>query len=233
MTRSDPVAEFRKPEALRINSRRLEHLASLGLDVHHHRVLEAGAGIGELTGFWLDRGCTVVSIEPREDNAAVYHARYREAQAEVKVWDLDKPPAWDERFDIVFAYGVLYHLAQPLEAMQWLAKRCDAFMVISTCVALGDEDQIELATEVAHCPSQAVSGLGCRPTRLWVLNRLRDLFPYAYTTRTQPNHPDFPRDWTKADGSKLTRAVFVGSRQDLGGNQALSEALVDRHGPAP
>ncbi|QDU71643.1 class I SAM-dependent methyltransferase [Mucisphaera calidilacus] len=210
---TDPVAEFRKPEALRINSRRLEHLATLGLNLHGRRVLELGAGIGELTHFWLDRGCSVVSVEPREANAVVYRERYAaESAAEVRVADLDDPPAWDETFDVVFAYGVLYHLSRPLEALRWMAERCGETMVVSTCVALGDEDRIEMEGEHAHCPSQAVSGTGCRPTRAWVVNRLSELFPRAYQTQTQPDHPDFPSDWSEADGSRLTRAVFVGTR---------------------
>lgn len=213
MSSMSPIEEFRKPEALRISSRRLEHLATLGLELHDKCVLELGAGIGELTSFWLDRGCRVVSLEAREENAAVYREQHKdEPRAEVRVADLDDPPAWDETFDVVFAYGVLYHLAEPAAALRWMAERCSGYLVMSTCVSLGDEDRVEMEAEYAHCPSQAVSGSGCRPTRTWVLNRLRELFPEAYQTETQPDHPDFPKDWSAADGSRLTRAVFVAKR---------------------
>jgi len=47
----------------RHNQRRLEHLASLGLDIAGCTVLEVGAGIGDHTSFFLDRGCEVVTSD--------------------------------------------------------------------------------------------------------------------------------------------------------------------------
>ncbi len=47
----------------RHNQRRLEHLATLGLSIAGSTVLEVGAGIGDHTSFFLDRGCHVVCTE--------------------------------------------------------------------------------------------------------------------------------------------------------------------------
>ena len=58
---------FRNFQYLRMNARRLEHLASLGLPIAGREVLEVGAGIGDLTSFFLDRGCSVTAIEPRPE----------------------------------------------------------------------------------------------------------------------------------------------------------------------
>ncbi|WP_428389490.1 class I SAM-dependent methyltransferase [Mucisphaera sp.] len=230
----DPIAEFRKPEALRLNSRRLEHLATLGLDLHHKTILEVGAGIGELTHFWLDRGATITSLEPRADNATVYRERYAsEPRASLLQADLDQPPQHDTNYDIVFAYGVLYHLANPEPAIRWLADHCTGQLILSTCISLGDDDRCDTAPEYANCPSQAVSGSGCRPTRLWVLNRLREAFPHAYATRTQPNHDDFPLDWSHADPSHLTRAVFIASRTSLDDKPNLTSNLLPVQTPCP
>jgi 16S rRNA A1518/A1519 N6-dimethyltransferase RsmA/KsgA/DIM1 with predicted DNA glycosylase/AP lyase activity len=52
----------------RFNARRLEHLATLGLDLWDKTVLEVGAGVGDLTSFFLDRGCKVTSVEARAEN---------------------------------------------------------------------------------------------------------------------------------------------------------------------
>src|SRR5204863_383555 len=64
--------------------------------------------------------------------------------------------------------------------------------------------------------NQAVSGIGCRPTRLWVLNRLRMLFGHAYIPRSQPDHVDFPTDWKQPPIQLMYRSIFVGSRDALG-----------------
>jgi len=65
-----PRAEqsFRGVDDQRRSARRLEHLASLGLDLHGKRVLEVGAGVGDHTGFFLDRDCTIVSTESKPEN---------------------------------------------------------------------------------------------------------------------------------------------------------------------
>ena len=66
------VQSFRDDRYLRHNARRLEHLASLGLDLLGKRVLEVGAGVGDHTGFFLDRDCSVLSTEPRGENCQLF-----------------------------------------------------------------------------------------------------------------------------------------------------------------
>jgi len=50
----DAVAEFHADLYLRHNQRLLEHLATLGLPTAGRPMLEVGAGIGDLDGFFLD-----------------------------------------------------------------------------------------------------------------------------------------------------------------------------------
>jgi hypothetical protein len=69
-----------------------------------------------------------------------------------------------------------------------------------------------------------VSGRGCRPTRLWVLNRLRMLFGHAYIPRTQPDHVDFPSDLKQPPIQLMYRSIFVGSRS---ARSALSLPTLD------
>src|SRR5688572_10851078 len=76
---------FHAPSYLRHNARRLEHLATLGLPIAGSTVLEVGAGIGDHTSFYLDRGCTVTTVEAREANChviALQMARMNDYDAE-------------------------------------------------------------------------------------------------------------------------------------------------------
>ena len=50
-----PAYEFHSHHYMRHNARRLEHLASLQIPVDGRTVLEVGAGIGDLSHFYLDR----------------------------------------------------------------------------------------------------------------------------------------------------------------------------------
>lgn len=235
----DPVrAHFRSDHYTRINLRRLEHLATLALVRPGMSVLELGAGIGDLTGFFLDRGCTVTLAEGRQDNLEICRQRLRdESRAECVQLDLDdlhRTPLDNRTWDLVFAYGVLYHLRQPAEALRWMAQRCAGAMIVETCVTPDDSLAINPTAEDASFASQALRGTGCRPTRPWVWRQLNTLMPFVYTMKTQPNHDEFPTNWTSPAPSRtgLHRAIFVASRSPLDDHPMLSASLLNRHDPS-
>ncbi|MBI3415085.1 MAG: methyltransferase domain-containing protein [Verrucomicrobia bacterium] len=220
------VGSFSGWEYLRHNARRLEHLASLGLPLHGKKVLEVGAGIGDHSSFYLDRGCEMLITEARPDNLEVLHRRY--PGVDVRQLDLETPDeTLAEQFDVIHCYGVLYHLKNPDQAIAFLAKRCRVFLLLETCVSYGSELAVNLCPEIHEDPTQAVSGQGCRPTRPWVFNELEKHFPFVYFPETQPNHPEFPTDWTKppVPMPPFTRAVFVASRMAIANPLLKSELL--------
>jgi methyltransferase family protein len=187
-------------------------------------VLEVGAGIGDHTSFFLDRDCRVVSTEAREDNLEILSKRYR--GMEVNLLDVEEVDPPEQRvFDIVYCYGLLYHLSRPSQAIAYMALRCRDLLLLETCVSYGDHEAVNLVKEPAQNPTQAVSGIGCRPTRPWLHRELRKHFEHVYMPLTQPYHVEFPLDWTKPDkGGGLTRAVFIASRGRLV-NPLLTEGI--------
>lgn len=232
----DPVAPafdraehlFRFPYYARLNQRRLEHLASLGLDFEGKHVLEVGAGVGDLTHFWLDRGCTVHATDARPENLDVLRRAYAgHSRLTTGLLDLESPPdpgAASRRFDIVFCYGLLYHLSNPVPALHYLASVCDGLFLLETCVSCGSDELLNPVAENAALHSQAVAGAGCRPTRPWVMKQLRACFPHAYSVATQPAHEEFPLEWhTPRADNGLMRAVFVASSTALRRPDLLTE----------
>lgn len=200
---------------MRHNQRRQEHLASLGLNLTAQRVLEVGAGVGDHTSFFLDRGCSVIISEAQEQNLAILRVRYPEM--DVRRIDLDDPPQEREVADIVYCYGTLYHLARPAQAIAWMARCAKRLLLIETCVAYGDSEQVHPFEEEMGQPDNAIAGHGCRPTRAWVRRELGRNLPYVYCTVTQPWHEEFPLDWADPELARnpLIRAVFVASREAL------------------
>lgn len=74
--------------------------------------------------------------------------------------------------------------------------------------------------------SQSYSGYGCRPGRIWIFDELKKSFPFTYIPKNQPNHEQFPIDWTMGTPqSRLTRAVFVGSKIPLLNDNLTPELL--------
>ncbi len=207
---------FHTPAYLRHTARRLEHLATLELPTRGLRVLEVGSGAGDFTHFYLDRGCSVTVTDARQSNVSYLRRRY--PGCNVRVLDLDRPGKLDgETWEIVHCYGVLYHLEHPTAALEYLSGACTHWMVLETRVVAGDAPTLSTLRENHRVPSLSLHGCGCRPTRSWVFGELRRHFAHAYTTRTQPNHPDFPTDWKDpALASRETcRAVFVASHQPM------------------
>ena len=225
-----PEDFFQFPYYWRLNQRRLEHLASLGLPFEDRTVLEVGAGVGDLTHFWLDRGCTVHATDARPANLHVLRRAYPEHGAlTTAVLDLETPPPRRNRFDVVFCYGLLYHLSNPVPALDHMARACAGLLVLETCVSMGADEALHPVAEDATLGSEALSGTGCRPTRPWVFGRLRERFPHVYTTATQPAHEEFPLRWeARASGQGLTRAIFLASRTALD-SRAVLDHLPSHH----
>jgi len=210
----DPFAVFLAPNAQAINSARQQHLGSLGLDLNGKKVLEVGAGIGLHTPFFLERGCEVTVTDGRLENVAEIGRRLPQVRTAVVDMEVDKPLGALGRFDVVYCYGLLYHLGNPERALARLAEICDGQLLLETAVSAGTHDELLLVRDPDYF-NQAVSGIGCRPTRLWVLNRLRMLFGHAYIPRSQPDHVDFPTDWRQPPIQLMYRSIFIGSRSPL------------------
>ena len=177
----------------RINARRMEHLASLGIYVAGKSVLEPGAGTGDLSHYFVDRGCSACITDVRPELLQILRERY--PGQDVQLLDAEHPQLASGPYDVVFCYGLLYHLGTPLECIEFFASKCREVMLLETCVSFGDDEALHLTREFTDDPSQSASGRGCRPTRPWVMKTLRANFEHVYLTRTQPNHEQFPVDW--------------------------------------
>ena len=207
-----------------INKLRLDHLESLGLDLARKEVLELGPGVGDLTKFFLNKGSEVMCVEGREENVGELIRR----NYSVVQYDLDDGLPTDDTFDIVFAFGILYHLQRPAQALEAWAEACDELLLIELCVTPGDELEVNWCEETIEDVRSSINGVGCRPTRAWVFNQLQQLFTYVYVPTTRPPHEEFPADWNNITTKGLTRAFFVASRNRLDNPLLAPELLMQQ-----
>jgi SAM-dependent methyltransferase len=211
------VESFDTPAALEINEARLKHLASLDLPIDGRSVLEIGAGVGHLTRFFLERDCRVVATEAREEN--VEELARRLPAVDVRQADVEASLAHLGRFDVVFCYGVLYHLENPLRALRNMSEVCTDLLLIETMVCDATSPVLLLEDETTSV-NQALRGLAHRPSPPYLaiaLNRIG--FDHVYVAASPPKHPDYQFAWldnldTARDGA-LLRGVFVAARRAL------------------
>lgn len=170
--------------------------------------------MGAHTSFFLDRDCDVTSTDIRESNLAILRETY--PGLKTRLIDVQRDDAaLQEQFEVVYCYGVLYHLERPSQAIEFMAEHSSQLILLETCVTHGDEPAVNLCREDSLDPTQSATGYGCRPTRTWVRNELLRHFEFVYLPVTQPNHPEFPIDWTRPSIEYHSRSVFIGSRQKL------------------
>ena len=214
----DSSTVFDTDAALTINRARLDWLRETDLVKAGSRVLDAGAGVGHFLPHYLDRGCTAVAIDGRAENIAELRARFPTVEAHVAdVQRLDPRPLG--RFDAIHCFGLLYHLESPIAALRVFREICSGILILETMVCDSLRPLVVLADETKSA-SQALDGLGCRPSPAFVafaLNRVG--FRYVYSATPPPRHEDFQFEWqnnldTVRNGHPL-RCVFVACDEPL------------------
>ena len=209
------VETFDKAEAVSINTARLDHLRSLNLSVQGKTVIDVGCGVGHLARFFVEHGCDVLCVDGRREN--IDHLRRLYPGLRAQVLDLDRQRITElGEFDIVFCYGLLYHLENPFRAIRELAAACKDLLIIETHVC-DHPSPVILYKEETPSYSQALRRIGSRPSPSAIVLALRESgFKYVYAPRQAPDHADFHFAWkgdlSDARDGHLLRCIFVASR---------------------
>jgi SAM-dependent methyltransferase len=206
---------FDQQKYLEINEARMRHLESLKLPLKDKTVLDVGCGIGHLAQFFVRRGCRVVCVDGRQENIDELRSRYPGIKASVIDVEKDSLDQFGT-FDIIFCYGLLYHLENPLAALRNMAPVCKELLLLETIICDHIVPILRIVEE-SLTVSQALRGLGYRPSPSYVamaLNRVG--FPFVYMPKTPPEHPEFRFKWENnidwhRDGHHL-RCIFIGSK---------------------
>lgn len=216
---------FDTPEALAINEARISHLEWLGLALAGKRVLDAGCGVGHLAARLERMGCKVVCVDGREVNISSLRNRYPALEAHVANVESEPLESFG-RFDVVFFYGLLYHLENPLQALRNLESVCNELMLLETIICDHELPLLRVEDEGLEM-NQALGGLGCRPTPHYVVLALNRIgFQHVYAPLSPPQHQDFQFEWhnnldSSREGHPL-RCVFVASRTKLKNGRLVS-----------
>jgi len=214
---------FLTPNASAINRARQDHLASLGFPMSSGSVLEVGAGIGLHTQFFVDRGCSVTVTEGRKDNLEEIQRRWPDLPTHLLDLDHDTDIRYLGEFDMVYCYGLLYHLGDPENAIKRMAEVCKGQIFLELICSADTQESLKVQRD-SNGNDQSTVGKACRPSRRWILAKLNQYFGHGYISVTQPDHGEFPADWNDP-GKGNTRAIFVGSKTPLDNPLLTQEPL--------
>jgi hypothetical protein len=124
------------------------------------------------------------------------------------------------KFDVVFCYGLLYHLSDPLGFIRRAAALCADWLILETCIIDAEAPVVELVPEDDANSSQALHAMGCRPSTAYVAYGLKTAgMEHVYVTKSLPRHPQFQyrleNDFSHRKNGNLMRNIFVGSRNPI------------------
>jgi SAM-dependent methyltransferase len=175
-----------------------------------HRALDVGCGFGYFSRYLSGLGLQVTAIDGREDN--VREARRRNPNVECIVGNVEEVSAASlGRFDLVFCFGLLYHLENPFKALRNLEALTGKIALLETVVA-PLSGQATVLYEEPTAGNQGLEYIASIPSEAWFLKSLyRVGFPVVFRTKELPDHPDFRSGLIK----KRMRTVLLVARGDL------------------
>ena len=214
-----PGRAFDVPHYEDVTRCRLEHLRLMNLPVSGKRVLDLGAGIGRLAEFFAEQGCDVFCVDARPENIQKLRELYPDRKSAVVDLEKDDLKTLGE-FEIVFCYGLLYHVVDVLGTLRRASAVCREMMLIETCVAPIHANALFLVQENPRDVTQAMCGFGSRPSPAYVTTCLELCgFAHVYAPRKLPDHPQFQYKMLENAGrwrrEPNTRDIFIASRQPL------------------
>lgn len=130
------------------------------------KILEVGAGLGRIGDVFADLGFEIVST----DNRVEYVEEIRRRGRNAFVLDLDTTSVEDAGdFDVILAFGVLYHLANPRMFLDGCGAAAEV-LLLETVVCDNADPVLHTVRERTGWfgRDQASNGLGSRPSRAWV-----------------------------------------------------------------
>ncbi|MED4912159.1 methyltransferase domain-containing protein [Brevibacillus centrosporus] len=222
---STKTTVFDMPGYLEITQARLAHLASMNLHLSGKSIIDVGCGTGRLTEFLLNQGANVFAIDGREDNIQQLRMFYPNVRADVVDLETDELLKYG-LFDIVFCYGILYHLSDPLHFIKNAEKLCRDMILIETCITDALEPICKIEVEDGTNNSQSIHHAGSRPSPAYVIFCLKKAgFPFIYAPKEKPAHPQFhyttQNNYASHQNGHLIREIIIASKNPVNSDQLV------------
>lgn len=208
------LAAFDTSTTVHFNESRRDFLETFlpGLVSRHHveTAVDVGCGFGFFSSYLQRIGLTLTAVDARAEN--VEECKKRMPEIEFATWDVEDPgiTSLGPR-DLVFCFGLLYHLENPLLGLRHLARLTGKVLLIETVISPGNSTTAELYEEDPR-EDQGLNYIALIPTESWFIKALyRVGFPFVYATRELPHHAYYQASLIK----RRKRTILIASREEL------------------
>lgn len=197
-----------------LNSSRGDVVSSLLKEVKKplglQTAVDVGCGLGHFSGLLQSLGFEVTGVDGREQN--VQEAQRRNPRIHFSQFDAEDPSMRSlGKFDLVFCFGLLYHLENPLLTIRHLRAMTIKLLLVEGVIFPGDEPVMALVDEGAT-EDQGLNHFAFYPTEACLVKMLyRAGFPSVYGLTSQPAHPEYH----STKNSRRIRTVLAASMDPL------------------
>lgn len=193
-----------------LNQLRWDLFLRMEIPVKEKVIFEPGAGIGDQTEWLLNRGAKHIYVnDGRPENLQIIRQRFegnpRLTFVPGNLEDCLDKPEFNFSVDLVFLWGVYYHISDSLSEFNIMK----ALSKIGPVVVF---DYLEGNDEIAHYgydnPSTSLSQNAIRPTTKTLMEGLKKTWGHAYLPKMQI-------DWEDPLAKDTPRKLAVASREPL------------------
>lgn len=186
--------------------------------LHLETALHVGCGAGYFSALLAELGIQVQGVDGREENVRTAQLRLPSIPFRVaNVEELDRESLGT--FDLVFCFGLLYHLENPFRAIRNLYRITGKMLLVESMCIPEEGAQMHLLEE-GRLADQALQYVAIYPSETALVKMLRHAgFAHVYCFRSAPDHIDFQRSFWR----KPVRTLLLASNTSLD-NPALTPA---------
>jgi SAM-dependent methyltransferase len=176
--------------------------------------LDVGCGLGHFSGLLHSIGLQVSAVDGRQGNVEEGQRRY--PQISFRQFDAEDFALRElGKFDLVFCFGLLYHLENPMLTIRHLHAMTKALLLVEAVTFPGQEPIMALVDE-GNTEDQGLNHLAFYPTEACLVKMLyRSGFTDVYGLKTQPDHPEYHERINNRRTRTMLAATFRPLQTDL------------------
>jgi len=172
--------------------------------------VDVGCGVGYFSNVLHSLGLNVLGLDAREQN--VLEARHRYPHIRFEVMNAEDSRALQfGQFDLVFCFGLLYHLENPFQVIRNLSAMTGQFALLEG-VCYPSKESVMVLVEEDELDDQGVNNIAFCPSEACLLQMLyRSGYKSCFLPRIMPAHPYY----NPGEDSFRLRTLIAASKRQL------------------